>query len=208
MYVPPHFAADAATVDAMLRAARAADLVTPTADGLVATNLPLLFDAEAGASGALLGHVSRANAHWRAVPTGESLAIVRRADGYVSPGWYAAKREHGRVVPTWDYTLVHVHGTLVVHDDPEWLARLVRRLTDLHEAAQARPWSVDDAPAEYVAGQLRGIVGLELVISRVEAKAKLSQNRSPADIDGVVAGLREAGLDQLAEDVERARPDD
>jgi transcriptional regulator len=205
MYVPSSFEADAATIDALLRSARAADLVTPTANGLVATTLPLLFDPEAGPAGSLLGHVSRANDHWRADPTGESLAILRGADGYVSPGWYAAKREHGRVVPTWDYTLAHVHGRLLVHDDPDWLASLVRRLTDLHEAGLARPWSVDDAPAEFVAGQLRGIVGLELVVSRVEAKAKLSQNRSPADIDGVVAGLREAGLDQLAEDVDDAR---
>jgi transcriptional regulator len=109
-------------------------------------------------------------------------------------------------VPTWDYTLLHVHGTLVVHDDPAWLLLLVRRLTDPHEAGQRAPWSVEDAPAEYVEAQLRAIVGLELVISRVDAKAKLSQNRSPADIAGVVAALREAGRGELAADIDRARP--
>jgi transcriptional regulator len=111
----------------------------------------------------------------------------------VTPSWYAAKAEHGRVVPTWNYVTAHVYGRLVVHDDPVWLDSLVRRLTDRHEAASPQPWSVEDAPPTFIAGQLRAIVGVELVISRVEAKLKLSQNRSGADVDGVVAGLEARG---------------
>ena len=208
MYVPPYHTPEPEIVDALLRNPGAADLVTPTADGLVATTLPLYFDPARGPRGALIGHVARANGHWRAAPVGESLAILRGPDGYVSPAWYPSKREHGRVVPTWDYLLVHAHGTLVVHDDSDWLTPVVRHLTEIHEGGRVQPWSVDDAPAEYVAGQLHAIVGLELAISRIEAKAKLSQNRPPADIDAVVAAYREAGRNDLAEAVERARPRD
>ncbi|OMQ14134.1 transcriptional regulator, partial [Modestobacter sp. VKM Ac-2676] len=121
------------------------------------------------------------------------LVIVRGPDAYVSPSWYATKAEHGRVVPTWDYVVVHVHGALVVHEDPAWLAAHVAALTDVHEGDRAEPWAVDDAPARFVAGQLRAIVGVEVRIARIEANWKLSQNRSAADVDGVVAGLRADG---------------
>ena len=137
--------------------------------------------------------------------TGEALAIIQGADAYISPSWYASKAEHGRVVPTWNYSTAHVYGNLVVHDDPAWLAGQVRRLTDVNEAGFDHPWSVDDAPERYISGQLRAIVGLELVITRIEAKAKLSQNRPDADIDGVVAGLAARGQAESAADVERAR---
>lgn len=130
---------------------------------------------------------------------------MQGADAYISPGWYASKAEHGRVVPTWNYSTAHVYGTLVIHDDPAWLAGHVRRLTDLNEAGSARPWSVDDAPERYIAGQLRAIVGVELLIGRIEAKTKLSQNRSDQDVDGVVAGLAGCGHAASARDVERAR---
>jgi transcriptional regulator len=119
--------------------------------------------------------------------------IVRGPDAYVSPGWYASKADHGRVVPTWNYVTAHVYGELVVRDDPVWVEDLVRRLTAKHEASMPHPWHVDDAPPAFVAGQLRAIVGVELRISRVEAKAKLSQNRSEADVAGVVAGLEGRG---------------
>jgi transcriptional regulator len=155
--------------------------------------LPFVFDPDAGEHGALLGHVARNNPQWREPAAGESLVIVRATDAYVSPSWYASKAEHGRVVPTWNYVTAHVYGRLVVHDDPEWVEALVRRLTDQREAALPHPWSVDDAPAAFVAGQLRAIVGLELQITRIEAKAKLSQNRPAADVDGVVAGLAARG---------------
>jgi transcriptional regulator len=137
---------------------------------------------------------------------GESLVIVRGADAYISPSWYQSTTEHGRVVPTWNYITAHVYGRLVVHDDPGWVEHLVRRLTDKHESHREQPWWVDDAPPPFIAGQLRAIVGVELAITRIEAKAKLSQNRPQADIDGVIAGLRAEGRDQKADDIERARP--
>ena len=180
----------------------AADLVTSTPQGLVATLLPFIYDEGAGA---LLGHVARNNDQWKQPVTGEALVIVRGPDGYVSPSWYATKREHGRVVPTWNYVTVHVYGSLVVHDDPAWVADLVGRLTHKHESSRDEPWAVTDAPAAFIEGQLRAIVGLELQITRIEAKAKLSQNRSPADIDGVVQGLVASGDADLAAATTRSR---
>jgi transcriptional regulator len=205
MYVPAHFAAAPAAVRHLLEQPGAADLVTPTAAGLVATFLPFRFDPDAGEHGALLGHLARNNPHWRAEPTGESLVILRGPDAYITPTWYPSKAEHGRVVPTWNYLTAHVHGELVVHDDQAWLADLVTRLTDRHEAEQGGGWKVRDAPERFVAGQLRAIVGVELVITRIEAKAKLSQNRPDADIDGVVAGLTARGDLASAEAVEASR---
>ena len=204
MYVPAHFAVDDAQVHELLAHHGAADLITLTDQGLLATMLPFVFDPGAGPHGALLGHVARNNDQWRVPARGESLVIVRGADAYISPGWYQSKVEHGRVVPTWNYITAHVYGTLVVHDDPVWVEDLVRRLTTKHESGMAEPWSVDDAPAPFVAGQLRAIVGVELAITRIEAKAKLSQNRPEADVAGVVAGLRAQGSEQAARDVEEA----
>ena len=201
MYIPAHFAADESTVHDLLRHHGAADLVTATSSGLVATFLPFVFDPSVGERGALHGHVARNNDQWRLPALGEALVIVRGPDAYVSPSWYATKAEHGRVVPTWNYLTAHVYGELVVHDDPAWVEGVVRRLTAKHEAASAHPWSVDDAPPPFVAGQLRAIVGIELVITRIEAKVKLSQNRSAADVDGVVAGLRARGDDRSADAV-------
>ncbi len=206
MYVPAHFAADDAAVHELLTHHGAADLVTATPVGLLATLLPFVYDPAVGERGALLGHLARNNEQWRQPVLGQALVIVRGPDAYVSPGWYASKAEHGRVVPTWNYVTAHVHGQLVVHDDPAWVEALVRRLTGRHEAQSARPWSVDDAPAAFIAGQLRAIVGVELVISRVEAKAKLSQNRPAADVDGVIAGLQERGDHASARAVRSARP--
>jgi transcriptional regulator len=191
MYVPTHFAAPEADVARLLAELTAVDLITAGPSGLHATFLPMLHDAEAGS---LLGHVARNNPHWKLAGAGESLAIVRGPDAYVSPSWYASKAEHGRVVPTWNYLTAHVHGRLVAHDDVEWLRTLVTRLTEQHESrrtdgAEAERWAVSDAPPAYIDGQLRAIVGLELVITRIEAKAKLSQNRPAADRAGVIAGL-------------------
>lgn len=205
MYVPAHFAISASQVRELLAGVQAADLVTSTERGLLSTYLPLLYDPDHGEHGALLGHVARPNEQWQVPPVGEALVIVRGPDAYVSPGWYATKAEHGRVVPTWNYVAAHVYGELVVHDDVAWLEALVRRLTERHEAAMPHPWSVDDAPDRYVAGQLRAIVGVEVAISRVEAKAKLSQNR-PADVAGVIAGLTAQGDRETAEAVRRFNP--
>jgi len=210
MYIPAHFAADDVTTRELLAEHGAADLVTLTADGLLATMLPFAYEPAAGERGALYGHVARNNDQWRTPALGESLAIVRGPDAYVSPSWYATKAEHGRVVPTWNYVTAHVYGRLVVHDDPGWVEDVVRRLTAKHEAArlaspgQPPAWSVDDPPRSYVEGQLRAIVGLELQITRIEAKAKLSQNRPAADVAGVVAGLTARGDDRNAAAVQHA----
>ena len=204
MYVPAHFAVDDAEVHELLANHGAADLITLTDQGLLATFLPFVFDPDAGPHGTLLGHVARNNDQWRVPAKGESLVIMRGADAYISPNWYQSKAEHGRVVPTWNYITAHVYGHLIVHDDPAWVEALVRRLTAKHEAAMPRPWTVDDAPERFVAGQLRAIVGVELAITRIEAKAKLSQNRPEADVVGVIAGLRAEGAAEAAEDVEQA----
>jgi transcriptional regulator len=210
MYVPSHFAAEPALVDELLRNQGAADLVTVTEQGLVATMLPFLYvppadGTAAGQPGSLHGHLARNNDQWKLAPAGEALAIVRGPDAYITPGWYASTAEHGRVVPTWNYVTAHVYGRLMVHDDPVWTEDLVRRLTAKHEAFRDHPWSVDDAPRPYVEGQLKAIVGVELEITRIEAKAKLSQNRPAADVEGVIAGLRERGDKESADAVERAR---
>ena len=193
MYIPAHFAVDDATVRELLANVAAADLVTATEQGMVATLLPLVYDAGVGEHGALQGHLARSNDQWRLPVTGQAMVIARGPDAYISPTWYASKAEHGRVVPTWNYVTAHVYGSLVVHDDPAWVEANVRALTDRHEQSSAAPWSVDDAPARFIDGQLRAIVGVEVVIERVEAKAKLSQNRSSEDVNGVVAGLEALG---------------
>ncbi len=198
MYIPAHFKADDAAVRELLANHGAADLISSTARGLIATMLPFVYEEpgrspEAGEQGRLLGHVARSNDQWREPAEGDALVIVRGPDAYVSPAWYETKREHGRVVPTWNYVTAHIYGRLVIHDDPAWVEALVRRLTAKHEAGRPTPWSPDDAPEPYFRGQLKAIVGIELPISRIEAKFKLSQNRSETDVEGVIAGLSAGG---------------
>jgi transcriptional regulator len=198
MYVPAHFEPDVQDVRELLRHPDAAELITATEDGLLATMLPLVYDEpgsrpDVGSWGALLGHVARNNAQWRTAAVGEAMVILRGPDAYISPTWYATKREHGRVVPTWNYITVHAHGRLVIHDDPAWVEANVRRLVEEHEGRRPAPWSVDDAPRPYIEGQLRAIVGVEVVLDRVQGKWKLSQNRSDADIEGVIDGLEALG---------------
>ena len=206
MYTPAHFAASPDAINDLLARPAAVHLVTATEQGILATMLPLIYEPSIGEHGALHGHLARNNPQWSAPALGESLVILQGADAYVSPSWYASKAEHGLVVPTWNYSTAHVYGELVVHEDAAWLGNHVRRLTDVHEAGSDRPWSVDDAPVRFISGQLRAIVGVELIISRVEGKTKLSQNRTDADISGVVAGLQSVGQRQVAGEVERARP--
>jgi len=204
MYIPQHFAATPAATARLLSAPSAANLVTMTSRGLLATLLPFHFDPSVGEHGALQAHMARNNPQWSEPALGEALAIVQGPDAYISPQWYAAKAEHGRVVPTWNYTTAHVYGRLLIHDGAAWLGAHVRALTDAHEAGFAEPWAVGDAPEKFVAGQLRAIVGLELVITRIEAKAKLSQNRPATDIPGIVAGLEGRGCPEMAAEVREA----
>jgi len=203
MYVPRHFAADLDDARALVEAVGAVDLVTAVGGLPVSTLVPVLWDRgdDDASPGRLLAHLARPNDQWRGIgPAGTAaLAIAHGPQAYVSPGWYATKAEHGRVVPTWNYTTVHLSGTLLVHDDVDWLRTLVTRLTERHETGRTEPWAVTDAPPRFVDGQLRAIVGVELVLETVEAKHKLSQNRAEADRAGVVSGLaREPGRDAAA----------
>ncbi len=198
MYVPAHFAEDRTPVlhDA-IRAFGLATLVTTTADGLIASHVPLLLDPDRGEFGTLIGHFARPNPQAKGA-IGEALAIFLGPEGYVTPSYYPAKREHGKVVPTWNYAAVHAYGPLRFIDDKTELLDLVTRLTDHHESLRAAPWAVADAPADFIQGMLNGIVGFELTIARLQGKWKMSQNRPPADRGGVVEGLRADGQTALA----------
>lgn len=190
MYTPPAFRIeDGDEIAAWIRAARLAILVSTGADGQpMATHLPLLLSED----GTLIeGHLARANPQWRGLT--RALAIFPGPEAYVSPSWYATKREHGRVVPTWNYVAIHAEGPVELVEEPDALHALVDRLTRAHEARRAEPWAVDDAPAPFVAAQLKGIVGFRLRIERVIGKRKMSQNRSAADQAGVAAGLAAEG---------------
>lgn len=189
MYTPAAFRDDDPnTLRQIMREARLATLVTATAEGLVATPLPL-FLVEEGERGVLYGHVARANSQWKLKPTAEALAIFSGLDAYVSPSWYASKLEHGKVVPTWNYSAVHAYGQVEFFEDEARLHDIVTRLTDLHETPRAEPWAVTDAPASFIKAQLRGIVGVRLPITRIDGKRKMSQNRPEADRRGVAGGL-------------------
>lgn len=206
MYIPHFNTMDQADVHAFVTATASAEIVTTGRDGTpLATLLPILWSEDGGT---VIAHMARANQHWREIEDGaRCLAIVAGPQAYISPSWYAAKAEHGRVVPTWNYSAVHLIGTITVHDDPEWVRRAVTDLTDRHEQPREAPWAVTDAPEKYVAGQLKAIVGLEMTVEQVDAKAKLSQNRSEADQTGVIAGLRtEGGNPAVADEMERRQP--
>jgi transcriptional regulator len=199
MYMPSHFAETRTEVmHQLVRDHPLAVLVTHTADGLDANHVPMEIDPKPAPFGTLRGHVSRANPMWKlaaASPSSaiDALAIFQGPDGYISPAWYETKRETGKVVPTWNYAVVHAHGRLRAIDDPVWLRALVERLTVRHEAGLPAPWQVTDAPADYVEAMVRGIVGIELSITRLVGKWKVSQNRSEPDRAGVARGLRELG---------------
>jgi transcriptional regulator len=158
------------------------------------TPLPLFFDESEGEHGVLYGHLAKANPHWRSVSIGEAVAVFMGPDAYITPSWYAVKRETGKVVPTWNYVTVHAHGPVEFFDDPQRLTEVVTRLTRLYEEPRAEQWHVTDAPADYIAAQLRGIVGVRLPITRLEGKKKMSQNRPDADRQGVAAGLANSEL--------------
>jgi transcriptional regulator len=186
MYLPKHFEqSDRAALIALMRERPLATLVVATPAGPTADLLPLEFD---DAANTLRGHVARANPLWKHAGA-PALAVFTGPEAYISPGWYASKREHGKVVPTWNYTMVQARGTLRAVDDAPWLHALVRRLTDHHERTQAAPWKVSDAPDDYVQQMLRAIVGIEIPLDALVGKWKLSQNRSAADREGTAEGL-------------------
>ncbi len=192
MYIPPAFAVDdVERVAEFVDQVGAADIVTFDGEQPISSLVPVMWERSADGPGRLLAHVSIANDQWRTTRTDmRALAIVHGPQAYISPSWYPSKREHGRAVPTWNYASVHFTGRVAFHRETEWLRDVVTRLTDKHEAGRADRWHVTDAPTSYIDGQLRGIVGVELLIERVEAKAKLSQNRSEADQAGAIDGLR------------------
>ena len=199
MYVPAHFAEDRIPVlhDA-IRAFGLATLVTLTADGLIASHVPLLLDPDRGPYGTLIGHFARPNPQAKEA-IGEALAIFQGPEGYITPSYYPTKAENGKVVPTWNYAAVHAYGPLRFIDGKAELLDIVTQLTNRHETPRAVPWSVSDAPADFVQGMLNGIVGFELTIARLQGKWKMSQNRPAPDRDGAISGLRADGQAELAD---------
>lgn len=191
MYTPAAFRDDdIASLHRLIEHTRLAILVTHNETGMQASHLPLLLRREQGPNGTLYGHLARANPQWRALQNcAEVMVIFPGADAYVSPAFYPAKAEHGKVVPTWNYVAVHAYGIADVFSDAQRLLEVVSALTDKHEAGRASPWAVADAPAEYIEKMLGAIVGFALPIERLEGKRKLSQNRSAEDINGVHEGL-------------------
>ena len=191
MYLPSAFRQDdLAELHAQIQASPFALLTSAGAAGVQASHLPLLLAPDEGEFGTLYGHFARANPHWRDLQGGaEALAVFSGPDAYISPGWYPAKAEHGKVVPTWNYIAVHARGPVELIEEPERLLQIVSRLSDQHESGRERPWAVSDAPRDYLDSMLRAIVGFALPIHRLEGKWKLGQNRSAADQAGVRDGL-------------------
>jgi len=187
MYVPAFNAIDERAARGFVDEVASGWLVTGSPDGPpAATLMPIMWHDDT-----IVAHMAKANRHWRAIADGTpGLIIVSGPEAFISPSWYPAKAEHGKVVPTWNYVAVHLTGTVRVHHEPDWLLDAVTRLTDRHEQQMATRWRVSDAPDDYVAGQLKAIVGIEMRVEQVDGKAKLSQNRSTADQAGVVEGLR------------------
>ena len=199
MYLPGHFAETRVEVlHALMRAQPFATLVTQGADGLAADHLPLHLDAGLASHGALHGHVARANPLWRHADGAEVLTIFQGPQAYVTPSWYPTKRADGKAVPTWNYVVVHARGRLRVIDDPVWLRRQLETLVAQHEAGFADPWRIGDAPPDYVAQMLTAIVGIEIEITELQGKWKISQNQPEINRAGVVAGLRDIGTADAA----------
>lgn len=190
MYMPPAFRGeDMAEIHRTMREARSTTLVTATEEGLIGTLVPMLLNETEGANGTLYAHVARSNPQWKLQPSCEAMAIFAGPEAYVTPSWYVTKQETHKVVPTWNYVAVHAYGAIEFFDDADRLLDIVRRLTDLHEQSQKDRWAVADAPADFIQGQLKAIVGLRMPITRCDAKRKVSQNRNAADRAGVIDGL-------------------
>ena len=208
MYTPAHFAInDPQAMHRLIRTHPLGILVTQTADGLDANHIPFEFDASVGEAGVLKAHVARANPVWQQARDGaQVLVIFRGGEAYVSPNWYPSKHETHRQVPTWNYEAVHVHGRLTVHDDERYVRGVVSRLTRHHEATEPRPWKMGDSAPEYIDGMLRAIVGIEILVTRLEGKSKLSQNREDRDRLGAADALDGRGAAGLAQAMRQAKP--
>jgi transcriptional regulator len=205
MYRPPAFREDRLEVlQALIESHRLGTIVTHTANGLEANLVPFTLDRSRGRHGTLKAHLAKGNDQLTAFREGgEAMVIFQGAESYITPSWYPSKREHGKVVPTWNYVLVEVRGRPVVIEDPVWLLAQISELTDANEGTRPAPWAVRDAPEPYVAAQLKGIFGIEVEIARVEGKWKTSQNRPEADRVGVAEGLSAEGAAEMAEWVAR-----
>ena len=200
MYEPPAFReTDRARQFALIRAHPFALLVTAGPAGLLANGVPFVLDETAGEHGTLRCHVARANPQWRDCLEGlDVLVVFQGAEHYVTPSWYETKKETGKVVPTWNYAMVQVRGRAKVMEEPDWLHRQIRALPDQQERTRAEPWAVDDAPVDFQAAQVKGIVGIEIAIASMTGKWKVSQNRPAADQAGVAAGLDAEGSEEAA----------
>ena len=195
MYIPRHNEEKRVPVmHALITSHPLGTLVTLGSSGLFASHIPMVLEDDGSEFGVLRGHISRANTQWRDfVPTVDALAIFSGHQHYITPNWYPGTKEHGKEVPTWNYVVVHAYGPLKVIQDEQWLLTNVEKLTSIHEAASPVPWKVSDAPQDFIRSQLRGIVGLELPIRRLEGKWKVSQNRTEEEREGVVEGLGKLG---------------
>lgn len=193
MYNPASFRQDCtANLHELIQARPLGLLVTNGSSGLQASPLPLLLYREEGELGVLRAHMARANGHWRDLAgLDECLVVFQGVDGYVTPSWYQSKAVAHQVVPTWNYAAVQAWGRPSTVADPAWLGRQVEDLTDHHEQRRPRPWALGDAPADYIAAQMKAIVGIEIALNRIEGKYKMSQNRPAADRDGVIAGMQD-----------------
>lgn len=196
MYLPSHFLeSDCAALHRLMQDYPLSTLVTPTAAGLEANHIPLLLSPDEGSHGVLRGHVARANPVWRdLLVENEVLAIFHGPQAYVSPGWYPTKKENGKAVPTWNYAVVHVTGRMRIVDDAQWLRALLGRLTANHEAVMPEPWSLKGAPDDYIDHMIGAVVGMELSISTIVGKWKISQNQLARNAAGVIDGLRSSNL--------------
>lgn len=208
MYIPAHFALeDPDGLHRVIRDHALGTLVTYTEGELDANHLPFHFDPQRGKLGTLTAHVARANPLWRQCANGaRAMVIFKGVEGYVSPNWYPTKHETHRLVPTWNYEVVHAHGWLTVHDDEKFVRGMVGRLTRTHEANEPRPWKMSDSPPEFINGMLNAIVGIEIDIFRLEGKAKLSQNREQRDRNGAIDALSSAGNNVLAQAMRETIP--
>jgi transcriptional regulator len=195
MYQPPAFKEDDhAAMAALMRACPLGLLITAGASGVMANAIPFLYDPATGPHGALRCHVAKANGQWKEIGDGlEALVVFQGSDHYIRPGWYETKRETHKVVPTWNYAMVQARGLARAIEDKMWLAQQIRAVTTMMEGGAPEPWSVDDAPDDFIASQIKGIVGIEITLTALSGKWKTSQNRNEADRRGVVEGLQALG---------------